>query len=208
MKLKDGDVIVFAGDSTTDADKVTTPDGLGNGYVRLVRDALVAFRPAEQFHVVNAGIGGNTSAQLLERWDRDVMDEKPDIIFCMIGINDVWRHFDYLDLPNKWLSEEDYERNLSVICEKAKSARVFRLITPFYMERNRTDEMRVMTERYAARLHAVAQKSGVEVIDLQNEFDEYMKSRSGQSISWDRVHPGAIGSMLIARRILREFAEV
>ena len=47
MKIKDGDIIVFAGDSTTDADKNATGDGLGNGYVKLVRDALFAFRPSE-----------------------------------------------------------------------------------------------------------------------------------------------------------------
>ena len=38
-------IIVFAGDSTTDADKLSTPDLIGTGYVRLVRDSLTAFRP-------------------------------------------------------------------------------------------------------------------------------------------------------------------
>ena len=68
MKLKNGDTIAFAGDSTTDAGKLSTPDGLGCGYVKLVRDALFAFRSYENFRVVNAGIIGNTSADLLARW--------------------------------------------------------------------------------------------------------------------------------------------
>ena len=57
MKLHDGDVIVFAGDSTTDAAKRNTSDGLGNGYVRLIRNALFAFHPENNFRVVNAGVG-------------------------------------------------------------------------------------------------------------------------------------------------------
>ena len=205
MKLHDGDVIVFAGDSTTDADKRNTSDGLGNGYVRLIRNALFAFHPENNFRVVNAGVGGNTSAHLLARWDRDVISCKPDVLFCMIGINDVWRHFDYLDPLDKRISEEEYAENIGKICDLAEGAREFCLMTPYYMERNRTDEMRVLTEKYAARMKEAAKKRGINVIDLQKVIDEYMQGRPGQSISWDRVHPGSVGSMLIAREVLREF---
>ena len=186
MKLHDGDVIVFAGDSTTDADKRNTSDGLGNGYVRLIRNALFAFHPENNFRVVNAGVGGNTS-----------------VLFCMIGINDVWRHFDYLDPQDARISVEEYAENLAAICEKSKGVREFYLIPPYYLERNRSDEMRVMTEQYADRTRAVAARYGITVVEVQPDFDAYMNSRPGQSISWDRVHPFEVGSMIIARRILQ-----
>lgn len=194
---------MFAGDSTTDADKLTTPDLLGHGYVRLVRDALAAFRP-EKFRVVNAGISGNTSAQLLERWERDVAAEKPDVLFCMIGINDVWRHFDSLDPALHLIPKEEYARNVDALCKRAKGVREVRFMTPYYMERSREDEMRKMTEEYAAVMREAAADNGIKVIDLQAEFDAYLKYRSGQTIGWDRVHPGPIGSMIIARAVMRE----
>lgn len=203
MKLKDGDIIVFAGDSTTDADRCATADGLGNGYVKLVSDTLYAFLPTENYRVVNAGVSGNTSLQLLERWERDVMSLTPDVVFCMIGINDVWRHFDRCEPLQKRISVQEYVENLSLICEKTKGVRVFCIIPPYFMERNRTDEMRVMTEEYAAAAREVAKKYGADVLDVQPAFDEYMLGRSGQTISWDRVHPGWIGSQLIMREIFR-----
>lgn len=203
MKLKDGDIIVFAGDSTTDADRNATADGLGNGYVKLVSDALYAFLPTENYRVVNAGVSGNTSLQLLERWERDVMSLTPDVVFCMIGINDVWRHFDRCEPLQKRISVQEYVENLSLICEKTKGVRVFCIIPPYFMERNRTDEMRVMTEEYAAAAREVAKKYRADVLDVQPAFDEYMLGRSGQTISWDRVHPGWIGSQLIMREIFR-----
>lgn len=203
MKLKDGDIIVFAGDSTTDADRCATADGLGNGYVKLVSDALYAFLPTENYRVVNAGVSGNTSLQLLERWECDVMSLTPDVVFCMIGINDVWRHFDRCEPLQKRISVQEYVENLSLICEKTKGVRVFCIIPPYFMERNRTDEMRVMTEEYAAAAREVAKKFGADVLDVQPAFDEYMLGRSGQTISWDRVHPGWIGSQLIMREIFR-----
>lgn len=203
MMFKDGDTIVFAGDSITDADKNTTWDGIGNGYVRLVRDALAAFFPQIRCRVFNAGVSGDNSRDLLARWEKDVDSREPSVVFCLIGANDIWRHFDYLDPEKPLVSEEEYERNLTCICQKAQRYDRFILITPYFMERNPSDEMRLFSERYAAIMRRVALKFGVPVLDAQKEFDAYMEYRSGMSISWDRVHPGAIGSMLLARMILK-----
>ena len=203
MKFKNGDKIVFAGDSITDANKLNTNDRLGEGYVRLIRDALTAFEPQDRYTIVNAGISGNTSRDLLARWEQDVTALRPDVVFCMIGINDVWRHFDGLAEPDALVSEEEYEKNLREICKKAKGFRQFYLITPYFMERNRQDEMRMLTEKYASVMRRVAEENGVGLLDAQEVFDEYMVARPGQSIMWDRVHPGAVGSMLLARMILR-----
>lgn len=204
MIIKDKSVIVFAGDSTTDAGKTVTPDGLGEGYVKLVHDALIAFRPWAEYRIVNAGVSGNKSRDLLARWDADVMGCKPDTVFCMIGINDVWRHFDLVDSSDALSSEKEYEENLTKICEKSKGIEQFVFMYPFFMERNASDEMRVMTDSYRKVMKKVADRYNRPVLDTQKEFDEYMKSRAGQSISWDRVHPNRIGSMLLARLILRE----
>ena len=202
MKLKNGCKIVFAGDSTTDADKRSTQDMIGNGYVRIVKNSLTAFYPEMEIFVINSGISGNKSSDLLARWDEDVTTHKPDIVFCMIGINDVWRHFDYLEEKSRWLTEDDYRKNLEKIIEKSKNYPEFVLMTPYYMESNKSDEMRIMTDRYINILKDLAALHGLPVIDAQARFDKFMESRPGQSVSWDRVHPGAIGSVLLADEIL------
>ena len=121
MFFQDGDVIVFAGDSITDADKNTTWDGIGNGYVRLVRDALAAFFPEIGCRVLNAGVSGDNSRDLLARWEKDVDEKQPSVVFCLVGANDVWRHFDRLDPEKPLVTEEEYERNLIQICAKRRS---------------------------------------------------------------------------------------
>ena len=108
--IKNNDTIIFAGDSTTDADKKATFQELGNGYVRLIFHFLRAFRPENKYHLVNAGVSGNTSRDLLARWEQDVLAKKPDVVFCMIGINDVWRHFDTFEKEGYYVSLEEYER--------------------------------------------------------------------------------------------------
>ena len=203
MRLHDEATIVFAGDSVTDADKNSCWDKMGNGYVRLMQDALAAFYPQKRFRVINAGVSGDNSRDLLARWDRDVAAFSPDVLFCLIGINDVWRHFDKKDPEKPLVSEEEFAKNIKMICERGKIYKDFTLMTPYFIERNQSDEMLQMTLRYARIARETAHACGVRVLDLQPEFDEYMKTSSGLSISWDRVHPGNIGSLLIARAILR-----
>ena len=57
---------------------------------------------------------------------------------------------------------------------------------------------------YAKISEEVAEKYGAKYIDLQSEFDAHLRYRYPAYISWDRVHPGWVGSMIIARKILTE----
>lgn len=203
MKLERENVIVFAGDSTTNAGKSTATNGLGDGYVKMVNNALNAFCPQNLYTIVNAGVDGDQSSDLLSRWDSDVIAYHPTVIFCMIGINDVWRHFDCVDMTTKRNSLKEYEDNLEAMCEKSKGVPRFIFMLPFFMESNQADEMRIMTGQYADVMRRVAKKHGYPVLDTQAVFDEYMMSRSGQTICCDRVHPQQIGSALLSRLILK-----
>ena len=72
------DRIVFAGDSVTDMEsQQPVGEGLfenvGKSYVRIVENMLSAFYPEVYIRVTNSGISGNTSRDLLQRFDRDVV---------------------------------------------------------------------------------------------------------------------------------------
>ena len=83
--IKNGDSIAFLGDSITQLGDVQKP----NGYVNLVIEGLkaagVTARP------IPAGIGGNTTVDLLARLDRDVIAKKPVWMTLNCGINDSHR---------------------------------------------------------------------------------------------------------------------
>ena len=49
----------------------------------------------------------------------------------------------------------------------------------------------------------VAKKYNCHYINIQQAFDDYLIYRYPAYISWDRVHPGEIGSMIIAREFLK-----
>ena len=69
-------------------------EGVGNGYVRSIDTMLNVCYPELRLHVCNTGTSGNTSRDLRERWQTEVLDLEPDYLVMCIGFNDVWRQFD------------------------------------------------------------------------------------------------------------------
>ncbi len=79
---------LFVGDSITDSGRNQDPEGLGYGYVRMIKEEII-----KEFHVeiINKGVSGNRIKDLESRWKRDVLAVEPDLISISISINDVWR---------------------------------------------------------------------------------------------------------------------
>ena len=124
MIIENGDRIVFSGDSVTDMGSASPVgeglfDNLGRSYVRVVENMLVAWYPDRLIRVTNSGISGNTSRDLLARFDRDVTGLNPQWISICIGINDVWRQFDSPAMTEWSVGCDEYEKNMREMIEKS-----------------------------------------------------------------------------------------
>ena len=166
MIFENYDRIVFAGDSVTDMQSNNPVgeglfDSLGFGYVRIVSSLLASCYPELTIRVTNSGISGHTSRNLLERFDRDVVDLKPDWVSICIGINDVWRQFDLPSFRKEHILPEEYERNVEemILKVKGKVKGIF-LLSPYIMEPNENDMMRKRMDEYVAICARLAEKHG------------------------------------------------
>lgn len=63
-------------------------------------------------HFVNSGISGNTTVDLLNRFDRELAYYKPDLVIMTIGGNDC--------NPAKNISTEQFRENLGILCDKIR----------------------------------------------------------------------------------------
>ena len=203
------DRIVFAGDSVTEMGSQNPVgeglfDSLGFGYVRMVENLLMSVYPEYNIRVTNSGIGGNTSSDLLARWERDVLNLNPDWVSIMIGINDVWRQFDTPAIIDRAVAPAQYEQNVEnmILSLKGRVKGIF-IMTPYYMEPNKQDKMRTRMDEYGEKCRQLAEKHNCIFIDTQAMFDRYFSHQHSSYIAWDRVHPNQIGAMLIAREFLK-----
>ncbi len=210
MLIRPFDRILFIGDSVTDVDRARPVGsghgfGLGFGYPLLVNARLAVDYPEIDLDVINVGISGNTTRDLLDRWKSDVTDLKPDIVSIMIGINDVWRQFDSPGRPSDHIDAKEYEENLKRLLELALAdAREVLLLTPIFMEQHQDDPMRAMTDAYADICRKLAKEdSRIHLVDTLEAFDQLFKTRHYMTLAPDRVHPNTTGHTLIADHVIK-----
>ena len=208
MIFEKGNKILFIGDSISDYDRARPVgeglfDAWGKSYVANVGALLGCTYPELHLRIVNMGIGGNQVRDLEARWQTDVMDQHPDWVSVLIGINDVWRQFDSPTIPESHVSEasfrETYER---LIQRTLPTVRGMILMTPYFMEPNRLDPMRARMDAYGAIVRELAEKYGLIFVDLQAAWDRLFEHMHPCAIAWDRIHPNQIGCMYIARQFL------
>lgn len=209
MLLKKNSVFVVAGDSVTDCDRdflapTWKPESLGNGYAYFLQAALTGFYPELNVQVINRGVGGDTSAQLLERWQEDVLDLRPDLISILIGVNDAWRHFDGHAAINDLIDVEGFKGNCRKMIRSGLDlgAGMF-VMSPFMLELNTADPLGSMVRQYAAAAREVAAEFHLPFVDLQAAFDQALSRRYTCNFSPDRIHPNEAAHMIILREMWR-----
>ena len=203
--------IGITGDSVTDCGRARPVGcrntGIGNGYAFFVDTALSALYPEQKIWIDNTGIGGNTSKALLERFDDEVLSRNPDLVTIMIGINNIWRHFDIgTNFPEdlKLLDIHHYESDMRKMIEKTLNTGCkLVIITPFFLEPNKNDPLRKMCDEYNAVLKKLSDEYGTYYCDLQSTFDKFMEKESAYLLSNDRVHPNSAGHYIIATELLK-----
>jgi lysophospholipase L1-like esterase len=200
---------VMIGDSITDSQRAR-PIGeglfgaLGQGYVSLVNGLLQANHPQAAIRVVNMGTSGNTVRDLASRWQTDVLDLQPDWLSIMIGINDVWRQFD-----SPWQAElhvpiVEYEQLLqSLVVQTRPLLKGLILMTPYFIEPNRSDPMRIQMDAYGQVVQAIATKHNAIIVNTQAAFDSVLEHVHPMTIAWDRVHPTLTGHIILAQALLQ-----
>ncbi|MGI5958733.1 MAG: SGNH/GDSL hydrolase family protein [Massiliimalia sp.] len=209
MKIEKGSKLVFIGDSISDFERARPYGeglfgGIGKSYVGLVDAMLKTTYPESKIRVINMGIAGNNTRDLLARWDTDVMDLHPDWLGILIGINDVWRQFDSPLLTEQHVGVEEYEQNLRIMIERTlPTLKGLILMTPYFMETNRQDPMRIRMEQYAQVVKKLAEEYGAVFVDLQAAFDQYFEHYHPMSVNWDYIHPDIVGHTIIMRAVLK-----
>lgn len=208
MKLQKNQKLLFIGDSITDCGR-SQPAGeglfgaLGNGYVSLVDALLGVSYPQLSIRVVNQGNSGHNVRDLKARWERDVLNHKPDWLVIMIGTNDIWRQFDLPRQPETHVLIDEYSRTLAELASQTRPlVKGLVLMTPFYIEPNKKDAMRATMDRYGSAVKKIAAKHNAIPVDTQAAFDDILKHYYPATLAWDRVHPTVTGHTVIARAFL------
>ncbi len=210
IALKNGDTIVFLGDSITYGHKNRKVHDDPTGYVTQVGNSIKAAHPDWDVKVINAGVSGNKVTDLQKRLQTSVLDKKPTIVFVYVGINDVW-HWTMARMGNKGTTKEEFKAGLKDIINRTKAAGAqVVLATPSTIgeKANGSNPNDKMLDEYSDISRRVAAEEKVPLVDMRKAFFDYLKTHNPENkskgiLTADGVHPILEGDKLIAMEMLK-----
>ncbi len=196
--------IVALGDSITQG-------GAGpRGYVTLIANAV---KPIE---IVNAGISGHKATDMAARFQKDVLDKKPDLVTISVGVNDVWHNF---NSPSGRVPTGDsgqgvslplFVENVDAMIQAAQAAKAqVLLLSPTLVYEDLTGAENKRVEEYVRAGEKLAKARGVRYVNLYKGFHDavsaYQKHAGTRSLllTTDGVHLNDAGNALMAAMILK-----
>lgn len=204
--LRDGQRVVFVGDSITDCGQRADHYPYGSGYVRQTIDLITARYPERQLTYWNEGISGNTVQDLRDRWFDDVIRHAPDWISVKIGINDLHRTLRGTpDAVPPHRFERLYRSILQDVREHTSAKLV--LIDPFYISTDTHGDSvrsRVLEAlpAYLAAVETMASEFGALHVRTHAAFQRQVAVRPPDTFCPEPVHPNVSGHLVIAHELL------
>lgn len=185
--------LVLAGDSLTDYEEESTSTGSYYSVRGPWTWALVML--GQRLNIVkNAGIAGNTSTQLLARYDADVIAHNPAVVSLMIGTNDVSGSIPAATTHNNILEMIGKNR-------RAGALTILRTIPPQDADDSAKKNARIRLNTWLRSLNAMPD---VVVIDVMPLVVDPVTGNFDAGTTYDGIHFEALG----AYRIGKQLAEV
>lgn len=206
MALATGAVVLFQGDSITDAgrnrqaqDKTNDIHAMGTGYAHFAGAALAADMPERNLQLFNRGISGNRIVDLYARWREDCINLQPALVSILIGVNDTWHGF----TRNTGVTVEKfarvYRQLLTETVEALPQAKLV-ICEPFTLPCGVIQPAWIddMAARRAV-VKALAGDFGAVFVPFQEMFDAAQREAPAAYWAADGVHPSPAGHMRMAR---------
>jgi lysophospholipase L1-like esterase len=203
IRLKQGDRIVFFGDSLTFlAAKEDAKTGVTKGYLRIVRDKLNETHKGQNIEVNWVATGGHTVPDLLKRLEKDVLPKKPSIVVIQIGCNDARR-----------ISKDLFKSSLEELIDRLQKANIQVVqctLTSVGEKHDGTNKDDAKLEEFAQIEREIAKAKNVPVNDLRKAFVGYWKEHNPKNepkgiLTYDGNHFNDAGHRFVAEQMLRRF---
>lgn len=207
--------ILFQGDSITEFYRnFEDRKSMGKGYACFT-EAELGFEYPGEYEFVNRGVGGNNVRDLYARIIRDIINEKPDYISILVGVNDIL-HMDGNNQTGAKRFRKIYDTLLSEIEEELPDTKIM-LFGPYALKGeltvspsnpSRWETISCVVRENAQIVKELAEKHNLKYTPLQEVFDEALKKADYDYLTTDGVHTTTAGSELIKREWIKTFNEI
>jgi len=205
--------ILFQGDSITEGGRCQDRERrwdknhqIGHSYAYIVAGKLGSENPGK-YEFINRGVSSDTVQKLEARWEIDALDENPDLLSILVGVNGNGkkngRYSDDFDVHLKSF-DDTYRHILDMSFEKNPSLKLI-IMEPFTIPVGLYAETYNDYQPCFAKIQEacakIAQDYNAVFIPLQKEIEKLAESDIGAEYwIWDGVHPTESTHWIIAQR--------
>jgi acyl-CoA thioesterase-1 len=196
---------VFIGDSITAAERHRQAYGpLGFGYVHFAGNFLLARYPQLDLRIINTGVSGDTLLDVQQRWEKDCLAHRPNVVSVLVGINDVWQLTTEPQQAPTASTAHEYEVTLGQLLARTRQRYDCRLVLmePFMFCRDPDNEVFRALTPYVEAVRRLAGEHNATTVFLQREIDRQITTVPPERWSPDTVHPYLWAHAWIAQRWL------
>lgn len=152
-------------------------------------------------HSINAGVGGDTTAGLLERFDEDVAFYQPHVVFITIGGNDA--------NPEKGISAQVYRANLQRLVAMIRDLRAIPVLQTYYAaDIPNLDEVhgRQFLQFMDIVRETAAEKDAL-LVDHHKHWEPLRLAypQKYKALMMDALHVNPLGNMVMGLDLIRMF---
>jgi Lysophospholipase L1 and related esterases len=205
LKINNSNIILFQGDSITDSGRkkenadANNPSALGGGYAMIAASELLYRYADKGLKIYNRGISGNKVFQLADRWDKDTLDVKPDVLSILVGVNDFWH-----TLTNGYKGTiktytDDYRTLLDRTKQKLPGVKLI-IGEPYALIgiKSVDEKWYPAFDDYRKAAKEIADSYNAVFIPYQSIYEKAQKWAPGVYWTADGVHPTLAGAHLMA----------
>ena len=187
-----GRKVVLFGDSITGQNVVPPGGGYAECYAAQGYFVQASIELGWPFTIVDAGVSGNTTTQMLARITEDVLDESPDICVVMGGTNDI----------AGTLTASEISDNIKSMCAKLRgigATVVLCTITPTTAHTTTPKYGKKRSDINAELKRYASANSGIILADTERAILDPATGGPLSGTTTDGIHPSNIGARKLGR---------
>lgn len=187
--------LVFHGHSVPSGYFKTPTVNTISAYPNLVLKKIKSIYPYAVVNVIITAIGGENSVRGAERFQRDVLIHKPDVLFIDYALNDRGVGLEKSHLAWSQMVKEAKEQNIKVI-----------LLTPSPDQRVDYNDPKNELKEHTNQIIKLASENRIGLVDSYKAFEfSYAKKKELKKYMSQVNHPNEKGHELIANEIIKYF---
>ena len=200
-------LIVFLGDSITDAGRKESPNQLGYGYVNIFSEQLN--KQNQQLNIINKGVDGQFTEQIAQSLHPECIFLHPDYVSILVGINDIGLLVtsDVSEQEKLYMLEDSIRAYHEMLFDLSRetTAKIITLEPFIFPKDGAFEEWIPWQKKMSKNIRKLARNYGASFVPLQEPLEQKIQELGYDAITTDGMHLTSTGHEILASLVKESF---